>query len=34
MMPDDWILQDVENIGWLGDLFDLDVNFSGSLSLE
>ena len=25
-VPDDWILQGVENIGWLGDLFDLEVS--------
>ena len=33
-MPMDWRLQDVDKIGWLGELFDIEVKFSGSFGLD
>ena len=33
-VPAGWQLQDVEKIDWLGDLFDVQVSFSGSLGLD
>lgn len=33
-MPDDWRLQDVDKIGWLGDLFDLEINFNSTFTLD
>lgn len=32
-MPLDWRLQDVDKIGWLGDLFDMEINFGSNLKL-
>ena len=33
-MPEDWRLQDVDKIGWLGELFDTEINLSGTLTLD
>lgn len=33
-IPLGWELQEVEKIGWLGDLFDLEITLSGSLDLD
>ena len=33
-MPDNWRLQDVEKIGWLGELFDMEITLSATLSLD
>lgn len=33
-VPTGWRLQDIDKIDWLGDLFDIQVNFSGSLGLD
>ena len=34
MMPDGWRIQDVDKIGWLGELFDMTINFSDPLALD
>ena len=33
-IPSGWVLPEVEKIGWLGDLFELEVTLKGSLGLD
>lgn len=33
-MPIDWRIQDVDKIGWLGDLFDMEICFISTLELD
>ena len=33
-MPEDWRIQDVDKIGWLGELFDMEISYSGTFALD